>query len=244
MTAPSPLDPEWTNGAIQKLVAICTTTLLCDPSDLFNVMVSESNASPSALNPNGHAAGLIQFMPATLTRLGWTFDTDAFLQLNVESQLGFVEKYFAPYQRKLNDATALYVATFLPAFLDFASDPDFVLAELDGIRSWIYDANAGFDPARRGKITIGDLTTRLQIVRSLPRWKRLAPILAVENDPPLATNVQIAGVLERLGYTVADGALGDVVRQFQADRMGPTEVDGVVGPKTRLALRTALQSGA
>ena len=60
-------------------------------------------------------------------------------------------------------------------------------------------------------------------------------------EPPLHTQAQIAAALERVGYEVEAGGYPDAVKQFQADHPECGNVDGIVGPKTRRALRTAIQ---
>ena len=63
-------------------------------------------------------------------------------------------------------------------------------------------------------------------------------------EPPLHTQAQIASVLERLGYEVEAGGYLTAVKAFQSQCMGPGDADGIVGPKTRRALRTAISSAA
>src|SRR5262249_9445257 len=59
----------------------------CEPLDLLKVMMSESRVRAAAHNPNGHASGLIQIMPANLPGLGWTGGHEAFRRLSAEQQL-------------------------------------------------------------------------------------------------------------------------------------------------------------
>jgi hypothetical protein len=74
-----------------QLKRVCQR-LHCAPEDLLGVMESESGVRPDAQNPNGKATGLIQFMPSTLTSLGWSKGPDGFRSLNADQQLPFVEK--------------------------------------------------------------------------------------------------------------------------------------------------------
>jgi Hemopexin/Transglycosylase SLT domain len=60
------------SGGFFASVRSTSAELGCNPIDLLAVMMSESSVKASAHNPKGHASGLIQFMPATLERLGWT----------------------------------------------------------------------------------------------------------------------------------------------------------------------------
>jgi hypothetical protein len=136
-------------------------------------MKSESNVMPSAQNPNGNATGLIQFMPQTLVGLGWRNGPDAFKALSAEDQLPFVEHYFAPYAAQgLGSAGRLYQATFLPATLP-GSQESTVIAAPEGPHADAYRANQVLDTNRDGKITVSDLTSRIDAVRTGPRWDAL-----------------------------------------------------------------------
>ena len=65
------------------------------------VMMAESGVYAAAHNPNGHASGLIQFMPDTLARLGWNEGHEAFRRLSATEQLPFVRAYYRPYMNQL-----------------------------------------------------------------------------------------------------------------------------------------------
>jgi Transglycosylase SLT domain len=147
--------------------------LQCAPKDMLGVMESESSVRPDAQNPNGKATGLIQFMPSTLTGLGWTDGPDAFRQLTAEQQLPFVKRYFAPHVvRGLGSAGQLYQATFLPATLPGSSE-ETVMAAPGGPNASAYTANRLLDTNRDGKITVSDLTARINNVRQGDRWNAL-----------------------------------------------------------------------
>lgn len=144
--------------------------LKCAPEDLLGVMESESGVRPSAQNPNGKATGLIQFMPNTLVGLHWTAGPDEFAKLSAEEQLPFVERYFAPYvSQGLGSAGRLYQATFLPATLP-NSDESTVIAAPGGPNGQAYAANKVLDTNGDGRITVGDLTARIDKVRTGARW--------------------------------------------------------------------------
>ena len=63
-------------------------------------------------------------------------------------------------------------------------------------------------------------------------------------EPPLRTQAQIASALERLGYEVEAGGYPDAVKAFQGEHPESGSADGIVGPKTRRALRIALETCA
>jgi len=134
--------------------------------DMLAVMYSESackadawNDNPKSLPPERrwNASGLIQFMPATLIGLGWTAGHASFRLLSPTEQLSWVDRYYRPYRGFLGSVGGLYVATFLPALIKHAGDPDFVLTAKAGVLPWAYGPNAAFDANRDLKITVGEL---------------------------------------------------------------------------------------
>lgn len=166
-----------TDEFFRKLKQTCSR-LGCTPEDLLGVMESESGVKPSAQNPNGKATGLIQFMPDTLAGLGWRGGPDEFKTLGAEQQLSFVEKYFSPHiSQGLTSAGRLYQATFLPATLP-GSEESTVIAAPEGPNASAYKANQLLDTNRDGKITVRDLTARIDLVRRGARWEALSGRLA------------------------------------------------------------------
>jgi hypothetical protein len=225
------------------------------PIHLLSVMMSESGVRASARNPNGNASGLIQFMPATLTGLGWRAGHAAFRQLSATEQLPFVRAYFLRHKGKLVSAAACYVATFLPVLVKHAHNPDFVLTAKGGPLGWAYAPNAGFDRNKDYAITVRELEDA--IVRNCrgPRWAELVARLAGHGVVPevadtfdLRTTFGLQSGLTRLGYDVGeiDGLPGPETRAgvvaFQGDH--GLVVDGIYGPKTRAALEAALAKAA
>jgi hypothetical protein len=140
-------------------------------------MESESSVMPSAQNPRGKATGLIQFMPATLTGLGWTQGPDAFRSLTADDQLPFVERFYRPHIGQLTSPGRLYQATFLPATL-MGTDETSVIAAPGGPNANAYRDNTLLDTNRDGAITVSDLTARIDAVRQGPRWAALTARLA------------------------------------------------------------------
>jgi hypothetical protein len=156
-----------------KLGAVCDE-LECSPVDVLAVMQNESGIRPDAHNPNGDASGLIQFMPFVLKNLGWNYGDEAFRKLSAIDQLPFVRRYFAPHTGRLVNATAVYLATFLPALMDHAADPSYALAVKDGRLGWAYAPNVGFDANRDGTITVGELSIAIDRARKAPRYLEAA----------------------------------------------------------------------
>lgn len=183
--------PEFTadlpDAFFARLVLVCAE-LACEPADMLAVMQNESGIRPDAHNPAGDASGLIQFMPFILNGLGWTAGHEAFRRLSAVEQLPYVRRYFGPHAGKLGSATALYLATFLPARLSHAGDPDFELVVQGGVLGWAYLPNLGFDRNHDGRITVRELTSAIERARRAPRYQeaaaRASAITAHDTDPP------------------------------------------------------------
>lgn len=150
------------------------------PRDLFGVMMNESGAEPSALNPSGAAAGLIQFSASTLPGLGWSAGTAAFAQLPVSAQLPFVERFYHG-KGNLVSEPRLYLATFLPALLPLQIEFAEPLVTRDGrgvlgLRSGIpnaraldaqfYADNVVLDHDKTGGISMLDLQVSIDRAKS------------------------------------------------------------------------------
>lgn len=180
--------------------------------DLLRPLMNESGLSFSAHNPNGDASGIFQAMPFILRGLGFhgagayteaagayaaaraakdrpamhALDVAlaaAFRTLDADGQLPWLERYYTPHKGKLVNATAVYLGTFTPAWIDHASEPGFVLCAADGrhdgpgidtatSRVW-YAANRGLDKNRDGAITVSDLTTTIHDADFGPRWDEI-----------------------------------------------------------------------
>lgn len=232
------------------------------PQYLLGVMKAESNIRPDAVNPNGHATGLIQFMPATQQRLGWTQGWEAFSRLTAEQQLDFVLRYFIRFARAgLNSTGRLYQATFLPATLSLGSAPDTVIAARGGINARAYEANQGLDADRKGFITVGDLSRRIDSASHGPRWREALERLQAAMGSPVPTpqplpipQPQPSSGTPTLPSTAGGrpvlrrGSRGPAVMDLQTrlnawmaqgtpPRGAPLAVDGVFGPLTDGAVR-------
>lgn len=126
--------------------------LLIEPDWLMAVMYKESRINPQAVNPNGGATGLIQFMPATAKSLGTS--TTALKNMSNVEQLDYVYKYYKPYITKLNSYPDLYMATFFPAAL--GKPNDYVLQTSSLSAGTIARANPVIDLNKDNKITVGE----------------------------------------------------------------------------------------
>jgi len=222
-----------------------------DPMDLLGVMMAESNVRAAAKNPSSNASGLIQFLPSTLAHLGWTGTPEDFRKLTAEQQLPYVEAYFQPYVHfGLNSAARVYQVVFLPGSLPIGSDFSTVIAEKGGINSAVYDRNRGLDVNFDGRITVGELQQAIERHYTAPRWQEIMDRLNAasgsedsgdngDSDPiDLRMPSGLADALEALGFDRDHYSFPAAVRAFQM-RSG-LSADGIVSPKTRAALRSAL----
>lgn len=136
---------------INKVNAICAK-LRIQPEWLMIVMYAESRLNPAALNRNGGASGLIQFMPSTALSLGTT--TTALRAMSNVQQLDWVYKYFAPYAGRILNVYDLYLVTFFPVAL---GKPDnYVMQTTRLSAKVIAKANPGIDLNKDLQITVGE----------------------------------------------------------------------------------------
>jgi len=231
-------------------IKVVATNLQCESLDLLKVMKSESNVKATAHNANGHASGLIQFMPATLKNLGWTKGHEDFRKLTAEEQLPYVEMYFKPHVKEgLGSAARLYQVTFLPATMKDGSTPDTVICKKGGKHDFAYEPNKVFDTAKKGYITVGDLQAAIDRNAKGSRWEEIEARLTgkpINRAIDLATMLGKQRALVALGYKPGDpdGADGPktqaAAREFQ--KAHGLSGDGKIGPMTTAKLRELLKA--
>ncbi len=157
LTPPQATAPAVT-PAFQARVQQIADRLGMDPAHLMAVMNFETGGtfSPSVRNGAGSGAtGLIQFMPATAQAMGTS--TEALARMPVAQQLEYVEKYLAPYKGKLSNLQDAYMAVLWPQAI--GKSPETVLFR-EGTKA--YQQNAGLDSERKGYVTVGDATAKVQ----------------------------------------------------------------------------------
>lgn len=130
----------------------------CDYKDLLAVMNSESGLNSRAVNKNGGATGLIQFMPSTARSLGTT--TEELLDMTPIQQLDYVEKFLQRAKQSSGlgnkqhlTAGDLYAMVFLPGRATRE-----VLTTAGEV---YYEANKATDDDHDGRITKTELGNRL-----------------------------------------------------------------------------------
>ena len=124
---------------------------------IAGVIALESGFNAQAVNPNGGATGLIQFMPNTAKKLGTT--TDELLHMNATEQLKWVELYLrgVPKLRPGSRVGDYYLAVFMPGFMGL---PDLTPIAFEGDQ--IYRVNKVLDRDKDGVITVGDVRSVLE----------------------------------------------------------------------------------
>lgn len=118
-----------------------------------------------------------------------------FAALSAAEQLPYAAKYYGPHRGTLGSAAACYVATFLPAELHAASDPNHVLCARGGVRAdmpsgkytWAYDDNRIFDPTHKGWIQVSDLADRIAEATRGTRWNEIVERLRADSGQEKTT---------------------------------------------------------
>jgi hypothetical protein len=127
------------------------------PEWLLNVMACESSFVASARNPlpRQTASGLLQIIRQTAAGLGTT--TTAIRRMNPVEQLRLVEKYFAPFEGRLNSLADVYLAVFRGFIVD--GGPETVVAPLSASpkERQAYSLNKGLDLNGDRRITKDEL---------------------------------------------------------------------------------------
>lgn len=167
-----------------RKLASMSEELGMNPRDLLLVMFFESGLNPAAKNPHGGAAGLIQFMPATLRGMG--VNPKGFGNKSATEQLDYVKQFIRGKQavnggRTFTSATQYYHANFFPLTLARWKGSDPVrnrnVVVVSGKSSSqqeraAYKENKVLDTNSDGEITVGDLTATLLRAEKSPQFKQ------------------------------------------------------------------------
>lgn len=145
----------------QGVIGMCRRLLVPDPSWMMTCMAFETGRtfSPSVRNAAGSGAvGLIQFMPQTAATL--RTDTDALAAMTAEQQLMYVETYFRPRAGKLKSLGDVYGAILWPGMIG-KTDDTVIFDKADSSHPRLYLQNHGLDTNHDGKITRGEIVSRV-----------------------------------------------------------------------------------
>lgn len=138
-------------ASFEKRVREISVILGIQPDWLMAVMQAESRLDHTAVNPDGGATGLIQFLPSTAAALGTS--TEALKAMSPVQQLEYVLKYLRPYAKRMTSATETYLAVFYPAALGKSNS--YVLFSRGTLA---YERNSGIDVDKDGRITKADVS--------------------------------------------------------------------------------------
>lgn len=174
------LTPDWTNADFVELDRIARHNRM-SAADLLLVLASESGLKPQAANRNAEgfpiAVGLNQLTSSANALVG--ISEAERLQvptLPVSEQLPLIDRFFAglPWTKagkSYDHAGLVYEGNFAPSImLSKGTSPETVLYTRgkDGV---YYDRNSGFDTAKKGTITVGDLIEHLRHVSEQPVYR-------------------------------------------------------------------------
>lgn len=119
---------------------------------------SAGTFSPSIISPVSKAVGLIQFLSPAASDLGTTLD--ALAKMSQLEQLDWVFKYFDMWERRGKKYTQLedfYLTIFYPKAVGMKPDETLFLSGTTN-----YTQNRGFDLDKDGRISIGEISSKLR----------------------------------------------------------------------------------
>lgn len=166
----------------KKLISVCARVNV-KPEDVLLIMTLESGLNPAAVNKDGGAAGLVQFMPFILRDVykydPASYDNRKFNQLSGVEQLDTIEKHLKNLSRGrgFKSAAQLYIGNFFPVALGLAGvqamNPSTPIVEQDPktqkyknvkLKTEIdaYNSNKGLDSNKDGVITYGDIESKMR----------------------------------------------------------------------------------
>lgn len=145
----------------QRSIVLSLQSLGWPPGEVVKVIARESGWRASAINPTTQAVGLIQFMPATLVKLGFMPQADkraravAFAELGPTGQQPFIVAYFRAMPHRWRVPGDTYMALFAPSKLPA---PDGAVLYAVGSKGW--EQNPSLRSAGNGPITAGSVRAR------------------------------------------------------------------------------------
>ena len=170
--------------------------------DLLKIMNFESGISPTAQNPGG-AFGLIQFDPP-----------DPNMPHTAEGQLPYVEAYYRePARSGLHSVARLYQATLLPATVSRIRSGVLLRqggTGFGGQEGAFYADNIGFDKARKGFITVDDLSATAEAAAARPNSPYQRAFARLKIVAPGSIPMSTAGSIAALGiFTLGVASLAE-----------------------------------
>ncbi|HLJ57195.1 MAG TPA: transglycosylase SLT domain-containing protein [Chthonomonadaceae bacterium] len=163
-----------------RAVIDASSRLRCRPRDLLAIMMRESGVNPAAHNRSSGAVGLIQFLPGTLSDIGWHDGASAFRELDAAEQIPWIEKFLRPWSHYgLGSTARLYQAIFLPISLRDHASASSTLISRDGKYADWYARNRQLDLNGDGRITVSELQQAIRASCRSEAWREAGRRLAV-----------------------------------------------------------------
>lgn len=181
-------------------------------SGIANIQTRAKN--PSTGKPYGNA-GINQMGDSERRATGFQGSLEEWLALSLVDQLPYVERFYAGAIRDFaskdfgayHDGTSIYVATFAPAHLSHAGEPDYPLYSALKTPGQ-YAANRGLDHGSKGYISVDDMRLALlSVARSSLFTEARDRVRALGAAPavPGSSPNRIAGVGIVLAMLAAGG---------------------------------------
>lgn len=144
------------SAAFSAKVRQVAASLKINSDWLMMVMYNESRFNPAATNSIG-AVGLIQFIPSTYQKWGYT--KGQLQAMSALDQLDLVERFYSKAKGKFSSYPDLHLYAFFPAAL---GKPDSWVLETSTLPATTVAAhNPGFDLNKDSKITVGEYKQRV-----------------------------------------------------------------------------------
>lgn len=239
------------SGTFRQKLSRIAHGLGAKPHDLALVIAFETAGtfSPKIENPVSKALGLLQFMPATLERMGINRDNAA--NMTDLEQLELVEQYLTPWRGKLGRLSSLYMAVLWPRLVG-ADEHSVVFAE----GSKAYAQNAGLDMDKDGRVLVSEAVYRVKSMRSgPPRVLLMGDSIAEGLEAPLrraatAEGAEVVVGVHQRGSTIsqwakrAPQAAAIAAPSVVLVALGSNDVHTPKGEDVDAVIKSALEWGA
>lgn len=144
------------NINIDPCIKECAYDIGTQPEYLYIVIKHESNGNPKAINPYTNAVGLIQFMPSTLHKWGYT--VDSVYNMSFEEQTKLIKKYYSFYSKyNLDNPIKLSLCSFYPYALKEWNNDNYIFGSEGYVNpNKIAKQNSPLDLNKDGVITMNE----------------------------------------------------------------------------------------
>lgn len=215
----------------KKLIKVCNNAMV-KPEDVLLIMTLESGLNPAAVNKDGGAAGLVQFMPFILRNVHKykpeQFQNRKFNQLSGVEQLDFIETHLKTLSRggKIKSAAQLYIGNFYPVALYTAGvqsmNPEAVIVEKNPTKqkykavkieseARAYSQNTGLDYDKDGRITYGDIDMKMKNAANSKIYQDALKMLRQAQNSPDYVETKPESDKDNLSSSVNDNSTDNLI---------------------------------